>query len=423
MAVKIVIGSQWGDEGKGKIIDFLSAKANFVVRFHGGNNAGHTVINQYGRFPMHLIPSGIFAESAKACITNGVVLDPDVLVAEIELLKKAGFNLDGRLFISPRCHIIMPYHKILDKLYEEAKGEGKIGTTGRGIGPVYADKVSYNGIRLFDLLDPQQFYEKLTTQLLVKNKIIRALGAKPIEKEEVYNSYLKFIEKIRKYIKEPYPLLIQAVRAKKSIIFEGAHGVLLDNDWGTYPFVTASTVLSGGVNAASGISTAQITEIVGVVKAYSTRVGAGPFPTELFDQTGDALRKAGGEFGTTTGRPRRCGWLDTELARFAVQLSGFTKLALTKLDVLDGFSEIKLCVKYELQGTRVSYYDGDAMFLSSVKPVYKKMKGWMQSTKGITRYKNLPPNARTYIKEIEKQIGVPVTYISTGPERREIIVR
>ncbi len=423
MAVTVVIGCQWGDEGKGKIIDFLSSKADFVVRSHGGNNAGHTVINQYGRFPMHLIPSGIFAKNAKACITNGVVLDPEVLVSEIELLNKAGFKLYGRLFISPRCHIIMPYHKILDKLYEESKGVGKIGTTGRGIGPVYADKVSYNGIRLFDLLNPQQFNEKLTTQLLLKNKIIQALGAKPLKKEDIYNSYHKFIKKIRKYIQEPYPLLVQAIKTKKSIIFEGAHGVLLDNDWGTYPFVTASTVLSGGINAGSGMPTKHVNEIVGVVKAYATRVGAGPFPTELLDETGVALRKAGAEFGTTTGRPRRCGWLDIELTRFAVQLCGFTKLALTKLDVLDSFAEIKICTGYEIGKKKVYYYDGDAVFLTTVRPVYKNMKGWLKSTKGITRYAQLPGNARRYIEEIEKQAGAAIGYISTGPERNEIIVR
>lgn len=423
MAVTIIIGSQWGDEGKGKIIDVLSSKADFVVRSHGGNNAGHTVVNQYGKFPMHLIPCGIFASSVKACITNGVVLDLEVLAAEIEMLEKADFKLEDRLFISPRCHVILPYHKILDKLYEEAKGKAKTGTTGRGIGPVYADKVSYNGIRLFDLLNSDQFNEKLTTQLAIKNKIIEALGGKAINEQEVKETFLKLIKKILPYIKEPYPLLLEAIRQRKSILYEGAHGVFLDNDWGTYPFVTASTVLPGGINGASGIPAKEIKNVVGIVKAYTTRVGTGPFPTELSDKDGDALRKEGYEFGTTTGRPRRCGWFDAELVRFAVQINGFTKIALTKLDVLDTFSEIKLCTGYELDGKKVNYYDGDAFFLTKVKPVYKTLKGWKQSTRGVTKFEDLPIQAKEYIKEVEKQVGAPIAYISTGPAREELIVR
>lgn len=446
MAVIVIIGSQWGDEGKGKIIDVLSAKADFVVRTHGGNNAGHTVVNQYGKFPMHLIPCGIFARNIKACITNGVVLDLEVLVAEIELLKQAGFKLEGRLFISPRCHIIMPYHKILDKLYEEAKGKARTGTTGRGIGPVYADKASYNGIRLFDLLNPAQFSEKLTTQLSIKNKIIQALGSKddlfpyrkhssiknkvirsfdagPLVQKEIEETFLQLREKLLPYIREPYPILLQATKQRRSILFEGAHGVFLDNDWGTYPFVTGSTVLTGGINGASGIPAKSITDVVGVVKAYTTRVGTGPFPTELFDKDGELLRKEGGEFGTTTGRPRRCGWFDAELVRFAVQINGFTKLALTKLDVLDGFSEIKLCTGYELNGKEVNYYDGDAVFLEKVKPAYKILKGWKQSTRGITEFEKLPLLAKQYIKEVEKQVGAPIAYVSTGPARGELVIR
>jgi adenylosuccinate synthase len=423
MAVTIIIGSQWGDEGKGKIIDFLAEKADFVVRSHGGNNAGHTVINQYGTFPMHLIPSGIFARQAKACITNGVVMDLEVLVEEIELLEKAGFKLVGRLFISPRCHIIMPYHKVLDKLYEEVKGKAKTGTTGRGIGPVYADKVSYNGIRIFDLLNPSLFSEKLSTQLLIKNKIIQAFSEKPLAQKEIETTLLALIERIKPYIQEPYPLLLGALKDKRMVLYEGAHGVFLDNDWGTYPFVTASTVLSGGITAASGVPTKEIEEVVGVVKAYTTRVGAGPFPTELFDETGDILQKEGREFGVSTGRRRRCGWFDAGLIRFAAEINGFTKIALTKLDVLDTFSEIKVCTGYEVGGRQVNYYDGDASFLDKVKPVYKTMKGWKQKTAGITRYEDLPLQAKEYIKEIERQTGVSVAYISTGPAREEIIVR
>ena len=423
MPVSIVIGAQWGDEGKGKIIDYLAGSSDVIVRFHGGNNAGHTVINKYGTFPMHLIPSGIFSKKAIACITNGVVIDPEVLVTEIDMLRKAGIKLTDRLFISPRCHLILPYHKLLDRLYEEAKGKAKTGTTGRGIGPAYADKVSYHGIRIFDLLKKDQFSEKLAIQLVIKNKIIKGLGGKPFRQKEIKELYFLLLDRMLPFIKEPYPLIHQALKAKKAILLEGAHGMFLDNDWGTYPYVTASTVLAGGSNAAAGIPPQTINQVIGIVKAYTTRVGSGPFPTELLERNGELLRKAGAEFGTTTGRARRCGWFDAELIRFAAQLNGFTGIALTKLDVLDGFSEIPLCTGYESNGKKVRYYDGDAVFLGNVKPVYKILKGWQQSTKGMTKFTDLPVNAKAYVKEVEKQTGVPVRYISTGPGREAIIIR
>jgi len=421
MAINIVIGAQWGDEGKGKIIDNLSEKSDFVVRFNGGNNAGHTIINKYGKFAMHLVPSGIFHKKAKSIIANGVVLDLEVLISEIETLKKAGINPSGRLFISPRCHIIMPYHKLLDKLYEEAKGKAKTGTTGRGIGPVYSDKVSYNGIRLIDLMDKKLFSEKLETQLLVKNKILQALGEKPLSRLEVEKQFLGYFAKIKPYVVEVFSVLNKAADLKKNILFEGAQGVFLDNDWGTYPFVTASTILSGGITAASGISPKKINEIIGVTKAYTTRVGGGPFPTELFDADGEKLTQQGNEFGATTGRRRRCGWFDAELLRFATIINGFTGLAITKLDILDNFPAIKICTHYTLNGKKVGYVDGDANFLGKVKPVYKVMKGWMSQTKGIKKYQDLPTNAKLYLKELEKQTGAKIKYISTGPGRDEII--
>ncbi len=421
MPISIAIGSQWGDEGKGKIIDYLSAKADYVVRFHGGNNAGHTVINKYGKFPLHLIPSGVFNPKAKSCITNGVVLDLEVLVNEIEMLKKASIKLENKLFISPRCHIILPYHKSLDKLYEEAKDKGKTGTTGRGIGPVYADKVSYNGIRLFDLFESALFSQKLNTQLIIKNKIMKALGGSELDKNEIKTKTLKLFKKIKPYIKEPLPVLQKAIADNKNIVYEGAHGIFLDNDWGTYPFVTASNVVSGGITASSGIPAGNLNNIIGIVKAYTTRVGEGPFPTELFDRDGEKLRAQGNEFGTTTGRPRRCGWFDAELIRFAAQLNGYTGIAVTKLDVLDKFDEIKICTGYKIGSKTVRYYDGDAAFLTKVKPVYKKIKGWAVSTQGITDYKDLPVNAKAYIQEIEKQTGVKVAFISTGPRTDELI--
>ncbi len=420
MSATLVIGSQWGDEGKGKIIDYLAADADFVIRFHGGNNAGHTVVNEFGTFPMHLVPSGIFSK-AKACITNGTVLNLEILVLEIEMLEKAGVSLKNKLFISPRCHIIMPYHPILDRLYEEAKGKDKVGTTGRGIGPVYADKVSYNGITLSDVCNKALFSKKLRIQLRVKNKIIHSLGEKPLSQKKIESHINSLVKKIIPYIHEPYGILHKALQDKKNLLFEGAHGVFLDNDWGTYPFVTASTVLTGGINAGAGIPAQKITDVIGVVKAYTTRVGTGPFPTELFDSHGEKLRTMGHEFGTTTGRPRRCGWFDAELIRFAAQINGYTGVAVTKLDVLDTFEQIQVCTGYTFKGEKVNYYDGDTSFLDAVTPVYTTLKGWETSTKGITSFQKLPKNAQQYIRLLEKAIGTPVTFISTGPERKAII--
>lgn len=422
MSSTIVIGAQWGDEGKGKIIDFLAQQSDYVVRFHGGNNAGHTVINEFGKFPLHLVPSGIFAKKAKACISNGTVLDLEVLVDEIAMLTKAKVALKGKLFISPRCHVIMPYHKILDGLYESAKGKNKTGTTGRGIGPVYADKVSYNGIRLIDFFDKKQFSQKLAVQLSVKNKVIAALGGKTLKQNVVEKKLFALFQKIKPFVAEPYPILQEALKEKKKLLFEGAQGMFLDNDWGTYPFVTASNVLSGAINAGSGIPPHNM-DITGVVKAYTTRVGGGPFPTELTDAVGEKLRKVGNEFGATTGRPRRCGWFDAELIQFAAQINGFTGIAITKLDILDSFKEIKICTGYTYKNKKVHYYDLSAEQLFDVKPVYKTIKGWVSPTNGITEFNKLPVLAKAYLQELEKQIGVPVTLISTGPEREAIIVK
>ena len=422
MPSTLVIGSQWGDEGKGKIIDAFSEKADFVVRFHGGNNAGHTVINDYGKFPMHLIPSGIFS-SAKACITGGVVLDLAELSSEIGMLEKAGITLKNRLFISPRCHIIFPYHKLLDKIYENAKGKAKTGTTGRGIGPVYADKVSYNGIRLADILNPAVFSKKLQVQLTLKNQIITAFGEKPLQFQTLKKEFLGYVKKLRPYIREPYPLLSAAIKTNKQVLFEGAHGVFLDNDWGTYPYVTASTVLTGGINAGAGIAVNNQISVIGVVKAYTTRVGAGPFPTELQGSDGDQLREKGQEFGTTTGRPRRCGWFDAALIQFASGINGYTDIAVTKLDILDSFRKIKICTGYTYKCKRIHYYDTDSELLSKVKPIYKTLRGWLSPTRGITEFSKLPKLAQAYVHEIESLIGVRVSYISTGPKRYEFITR
>jgi adenylosuccinate synthase len=421
MAVTMVIGSQWGDEGKGKIIDYLSERSDFTVRFHGGNNAGHTILNNFGKFAMHLIPCGVFHDKTKAVISNGVIIDPEVLVGEIEMLKKTGIKLKDNFFISTRCHLIMPYHKLLDKLFEEAKGKAKTGTTGRGIGPTYADKVSYNGIRIMDLLDKKKFSEKLEIQLRVKNKILKALGAKPLLQKDIEEKYFSYLLLLKPYLAETYSLVQNAIKTNKKILLEGAQGVFLDNDWGTYPFVTASTVLAGGANAGAGIPPNKIDKIIGIVKAYTTRVGEGPFPTELFDKDGAKLREIGAEFGATTGRPRRCGWFDAELIRFAAEINGFTDIAITKLDILDQFKKIKICTHYILNGKKVNYYDSDAHFLTKVKPVYKVMKGWNKKTEGIRKFENLPTEAKIYLREIEKLIGVKISYISNGQKRNEII--
>jgi len=421
MAATLVIGSQWGDEGKGKMIDFLSQNANYVIRFNGGNNAGHTIINKYGKFAMHLIPSGIFNPKCTAVIGNGVVLDLEVLVNEIESLKKAGVKIDNRILISPRCHLIMPYHKLLDRLYENIKSKGKTGTTGRGIGPVYADKVSYNGIRIYDLKDKKLFSQKLKTQLLIKNKVLTALGEKPLGQKQIEKDFNILYKKIEKFVKEPFPVLHKAIDNNKKIILEGAQGVFLDNDWGTYPYVSASTVLSGGITAGAGIPVKKVNKIIGIVKAYTTRVGGGPFVCELFDKCGEKLQCDGAEFGATTGRKRRCGWFDAEMVRFAVKINGFSEIAITKIDVLDEFEELKICTHYELNGKKVSYWDGDAIFLSKVKPVYKILKGWNRKTSGIKKFSNLPKETKEYLKEIEKQIGVKITYVSNGQKTDEVI--
>ena len=421
MPVSIVVGAQWGDEGKGKIIDYLSVEADLIVRFHGGNNAGHTIVNSFGKFALHLIPSGIFNKKAKSIIANGVVIDPYILVEEIKILKSAGVSLKGRLLISPRCHLIMPYHKILDALFEAAKGKNKTGTTGRGIGPVYADKVSYNGIRIQDLANKAQFKQKLETQLLVKNKIIKSLGEKPLNPKTVEREYQSLYEVFKEYVQETYSPIISQIEAKKRVLLEGAQGIFLDNDWGTYPFVTASSAVSGNVTAGAGISPGKIDNVLGVVKAYTTRVGEGPMPTEQINQTGEKLREVGNEFGATTGRKRRCGWLDLVILKFAKDLNGFTGIAITKLDILDSFEEMKVCTGYKLNGRLKAYEDLSTEDLFHVKPIYKSFKGWMKKTNGITRFKDLPKEAKEYLKFVENFLSVPIEYISTGPSREEII--
>jgi adenylosuccinate synthase len=421
MSVTAVIGTQWGDEGKGKVVDYLAEHADYVARFNGGNNAGHTVIKEFGTFKIHLVPSGIFARNAVGLIGGGVVIDPAVLIDEIDLLNNAGVNVEGRLWISPRSHLIMPYHKILDGLYEEAKGAGATGTTLRGIGPVFADKVSYNGIRWSDFAS-EMFESRLKVQLELKNKIIVALGGKALKYEEVRDMYGGYYARLRPYIRELFGIVQDGLKADKNFLLEQAMGTFLDTDWGTYPFVTASTTIPSAASAGLGIPPRYITNVVGVTKAYTTRVGAGPLPTEIHDVESEAYGKFG-ETAATTGRTRRVGWLDLELVRTAVMISGVTELCLTKLDVLSGLDGIQVCMGYRLNGKDVTYADVDAYGLDEVETVYKRVKGWKENISKARSFDELPAQAQEYVKMIEDATGVPVKWIGVGPEREATIMR
>ncbi|MBI4787574.1 MAG: adenylosuccinate synthase [Chloroflexi bacterium] len=421
MSVTVVIGTQWGDEGKGKAIDFLARDADFVARYNGGNNAGHTVVNPIGTFKIHLVPSGIFYPHTRCLMGSGMVMDPAVLIEELKTLREAGIRFEKRLFISPRAHVIMPYHKILDGLYEEAKGAGATGTTRRGIGPCFADKISYNGIRWSDFGDQTLFNQKLRVQLELKNKIIAALGGASLNFNKVCAQYQEYYGVLKPYIAEIFPIVQGGLRARKQFLLEQAMGSLLDPDWGTYPFVTASSPLASAVTGGLGIPPRQITQIVGVAKAYTTRVGGGPMPTELAGDSdaGRALQ----EVAATTGRIRRGGWFDAEVARFAAELNGADALFLTKLDVLSQFDQIQICTGYQWKGKRAHYYDLNAYQLGEVKPVYRTLRGWQTDITGIRKFSKLPEPARQYVETIEKLVGVPVRWISVGPEREATIVR
>jgi len=421
MTVTAVIGSQWGDEGKGKVVDYLAERVDYVARFNGGNNAGHTVINEFGTFKIHLVPSGIFAQNTTGLIGGGVVIDPQVLLEEIDMLNKAGVKVDGRLWVSPRSHIIMPYHKILDGLYEEAKGAGATGTTRRGIGPVFADKVSYNGIRWTDFAS-NAFESRLQMQLELKNKIIVALGGEALNYDEVRDTYRGYYERVKPYIRELFSIVQDGLKANKHFLLEQAMGTFLDTDWGTYPFVTASTTIPSAASAGLGIPPRYITNVVGVTKAYTTRVGAGPLPTEILDRHSTAYEQFG-EVAATTGRIRRVGWLDLEIVRTAVLLSGVTELCVTKLDVLSDLEELQVCVGYKLDGKPVGYTDVDAYGLDKVELVYQKVKGWKEDISKVRSFDELPANAQSYIKMIEDATGVPVKWIGVGPERDATIRR
>lgn len=424
MPVIAVVGLQWGDEAKGKFVDLLSPKADIVARYNGGDNAGHTVVNQYGTFKLRLTPNG-FSNPKTACVIGpGVVVNLSTLIDEIDRLQSSGMNLAGRLWVSPRCHVIMPYHPLLESVYEEAKGQGRTGTTRRGIGPVFADKVSYNGIRLYDLQEPRKFAEKLRVQLAIKNPILGAFGVAALDYDAVYAEKLAQYERLAEYVREPFGLIQETLERDGFILLEGAQGALLDNHWGTYPFCTASITLAGGAPAGLGIAPRYLNQVIGVTKAYTTRVGAGPMPTELLDEVGETLQREGQEYGTVTGRPRRCGWFDAELVKFTARLNGVSALALTKLDVLDSLPAIKICVGYQrpTTGDRLwRYWEMDAHDLEECQPVYIEMEGWQRSTSQARRFADLPPQAQAYVHKIEEVCAVPVGYVSVGPERAATI--
>lgn len=424
MGVTIVLGSQWGDEGKGKIVDIFSEKSSIVARYQGGANAGHTLVINGKKYVLHLIPSGILHPNVKCVIGNGVVIDPVALMEEIDMLKQNGIDVKGRLFISHKAHLIMPYHKLLDQANEKKSSDKAIGTTGRGIGPAYYDKFNRCGIRIIDLLDKKGFEEKLRANIEDKNRLLdKIYGDKGLNVEEIIDSYINFDQQIDDYITDTTLMLYNAIQAGERIVVEGAQGALLDVDHGTYPYVTSSNPTSGGACTGLGISPKAVDQIVGVAKAYCTRVGNGPFPTELFDETGEKLRKNGAEFGATTGRPRRCGWLDLVALKYSCIVNGIEEIALTKLDVLDDFEEIKLCIAYDVNGKVSPNFPVDIPSLEKVKPIYKTVKGWNQSIAGTKTFDALPEKARAYLKEIEDFTGAVVTLVSLSPDRKDTIIR
>lgn len=421
MPVTIILGTQWGDEGKGKAIDVFAGQHDYVARYNGGNNAGHTIVNPLGTFKIHLVPSGIFYPHTKCLIGGGVVIDPSVLIEEMDMLRAAGIKFEKRFFISRRAHLIMPYHKILDGLYEQAKGDGATGTTRRGIGPTFADKVSYNGLRWSDFSDIEVFADKLHTQIELKNKIIVALGGSALKFESVLDEYRNYYHRLEPYLTELFPLVQKGLQTKKRFLLEQAMGASLDTDWGTYPFVTASSTLASAATGGLGIPPRQISHIIGVTKAYTTRVGAGPMPTEIQDD--DPSATALGEFAATTGRARRVGWFDVGLVRFATQINGADELFLTKLDTLSELDAIRICVGYRMNGKRVPYYGLDAYQLAAVQPIYREVRGWRTDIRGVRRFSGLPPRARQYVETLESLVGVPIRWISVGPERDAMIKR
>ena len=422
MPAIVLLGAQWGDEGKGKATDILGDKVKYVVRYQGGNNAGHTVVIGDQKYALHLLPSGILTPSCIPVIGNGVVIDPAVLLEEIRGLNERGVNTSN-LKISTNAHLITPYHRTIDKVSERFLGKAKIGTTGRGIGPAYADKINRIGIRVQDLFDPSILRQKIEGALRDKNQVlIKVFNRKGIEIDDVLREYLEYAEILRPYVTDTSLLLNQALDKGEIVLLEGSQGTLLDVDHGTYPFVTSSNPTAGGASTGSGIGPTRISRVIGIVKAYTTRVGSGPFPTELFDDDGEKLRSVGGEFGTTTGRSRRTGWYDAPIARYAVRINGLTDFFLTKLDVLTGWEKIPVCVAYEIDGKRVEEVPSSQSDFHHAKPIYEYLPGWSEDISKARKLSDLPTNAQKYVKFLEEISGAPMSAIGVGPGRDETIV-
>lgn len=418
-----VIGSQWGDEGKGKITDYLAEQADVVVRYQGGNNAGHTVIVGDEVFKLHLIPSGAIHPGTDCVIGNGVVVDPAALLEELDGLHERGVT-EFSLHVSDRAHVILPYHKLLDELEEASRGNEKLGTTGRGIGPAYTDKVARFGIRMIDFIDPNRFRERLDVVIPNKNRLLNALYDHPgVDRDDILETYRPIAERLKSMVRDTSVLVFDALNAGKRVLFEGGQGTMLDVDHGTYPYVTSSSPTAGGVALGVGISPMALNRVLGVAKAYTTRVGAGPFPTELFDEIGDRIRERGKEYGTTTGRPRRCGWFDAVSVRYAARVNGMTDLALMSVDTLGGFDEVNVCVAYEYRGQTLRDWPSSLEIIEECRPIYKTFKGWDDDLSGVTTWEELPENAKAYVLGIEEEVGVNVSVVSYGRPRSATLMR
>ena len=424
MPAYAVLGAQWGDEGKGKIVDFLAKDAHIVARFAGGNNAGHTVVNDDGKFSFHLIPCGVFWPQALNVIGNGVVIDPDVLLEEIDDLRLRGIDISDRIVVSERAHLIMPYHVLLDELAERARGSSRLGTTGKGIGPAYADKAARTGVRAADLLDIEALIPRLENILKYTNSVItNVYDGDALSFEDVFDRCRRWSERLIPYIGQAEKIVNQALASGKNVLLEGAQGVLLDLDHGTYPFVTSSNPTIGGASVGVGVSPTHIEGITGVFKAYTTRVGTGPLPTELLDETGETIRELAQEFGTTTGRPRRVGWFDAVAAKYSALINGYTSAVLTRLDVLDGFETVRICTHYLMEdGEKTDDFPGGVAALEKARPIFEEMPGWDTPTASVRQYEDLPRKARDYVERIQELIGCPVDLISTGPHRDETVI-
>jgi adenylosuccinate synthase len=421
MASVIVLGTQWGDEGKGKIVDFLAEQADVVVRYQGGNNAGHTVVVGEQEYKLHLIPSGILYSHKTCVIGNGVVVDPQVLLKELSYLEARGIDTSS-LRISNRAHVIMPYHRLLDEMEEEKRGKNKIGTTKRGIGPCYMDKDARQGIRIVDLMDAEEFSEKLAQNLEAKNLLLKNVyEVKGFDFETVKKEYLGYAEHLRKYVVDTSMVINDAIKTGQNVLFEGAQATLLDIDHGTYPYVTSSNPTAGGACVGAGVGPTSINKVIGVVKAYTTRVGEGPFPTELHNEIGELIRTKGHEFGTTTGRPRRCGWLDLAVIKYAAAVSGIHGFALTRLDILTGLEKLKICIGYKYKGTALHEFPASLKVLAQCEPIYEEMAGWTEDITTVRKYEDFPLNARRYVERIVEITGVKMSIVSIGPKRDQTI--